>query len=306
MYGQTEAAPRIAYLPPDRARHPHCIGMAVPGGRIELLDDQGGDVTAIDAPGQLAYSGPNVMMGYAERLPDLATDETPARLLTGDIACRNAQGLFYITGRTTRFVKPFGLRINLDDLEATLQTDVPGRALRRRRPADRRRRCTGPADAGSAAAPELAKALNLPGTLFTVVGLAEMPRLTSGKVDYAGILAAAPGTARRAEMPSAGAAQALRLVFSKRFVRQFAVEVANLLGVRQSGWRSVAHIYETLLATPAVQDTDTFQSLAGDSLSYVQVAAALTDYVGALPGHWPDRPIRDLESLRLSKHDANF
>jgi acyl-CoA synthetase (AMP-forming)/AMP-acid ligase II len=42
MYGQTEAAPRIAYLPPGRAAEfAHCIGVPVPGGEIELIDDSG-------------------------------------------------------------------------------------------------------------------------------------------------------------------------------------------------------------------------------------------------------------------------
>jgi acyl-CoA synthetase (AMP-forming)/AMP-acid ligase II len=67
MYGQTEASPRIAYLPPEQAHQfPHCIGQPIAGGRIDLIDDDGRPVEMADTPGQLVYAGPNVMMGYAE------------------------------------------------------------------------------------------------------------------------------------------------------------------------------------------------------------------------------------------------
>src|SRR3546814_18398853 len=39
LYGQTEAAPRMAYLPPDRLlANSHCIGTPVPGGTFQLVD----------------------------------------------------------------------------------------------------------------------------------------------------------------------------------------------------------------------------------------------------------------------------
>ena len=63
MYGATEATARMAYLPPDLAEdHPAAIGVAVPGGRLRL------DETADERPGvgELVYSGPNVMLGYAD------------------------------------------------------------------------------------------------------------------------------------------------------------------------------------------------------------------------------------------------
>jgi acyl-CoA synthetase (AMP-forming)/AMP-acid ligase II len=305
MYGQTEAAPRMAYLPPEHAvKHPHCIGLPVPGGRFDILDDQGNPVTGVDELGQLAYSGPNIMMGYAERPEDLSVDNTPPRLLTGDIGGRNAAGLFHITGRTARFVKPFGLRMNLDDLESLLQSDLPGA------------RCTGDDrrivvavesvshSTSVAAVAKLADAVRLPEFVFQVVEFAEMPRLPSGKVDYARIAAEAAGGARGRSPRSIGAAAALSLVFSARFARRFIVESADVLGLRTRQWRSVGHIYQTLLATPDVRESDTFKSLAGDSLSYVQVSATLTDYLGALPADWPDATVRDLELRRLQTHGA--
>lgn len=305
MYGQTEAGPRIAYLPPEHAvAHANCIGVPVPGGRIVLLDEEGRGVTAVDTPGQLAYSGPNVMMGYAERAADLATDETPGQLLTGDLACRNAQGFFHITGRVSRFVKPFGVRVNLDDLESALQPALPGA------------RCAGDdgrivvavaecfKNAGAPAVSNLARAVNLPEFVFRFVVTPEIPRLPTGKVDYASILAAGASGGVREEPPRLDVPAAMRLVFSARFVRQVAIEFTDMLGVCGREWRGVGQIYETLLSTEGVQESDTFKTLAGDSLSYVQVAAALTDYLGALPADWPDRSVRELELARPVNHGS--
>lgn len=106
------------YLPPELATiHPGSIGRAIPGGRLFVIDDDGRPIDAIGVTGQLAYEGPNVMMGYATSPADLAGDETPPRLATGDLAMRITDDLFAITGRANRIVKPFGLRINLDDLQ---------------------------------------------------------------------------------------------------------------------------------------------------------------------------------------------
>jgi acyl-CoA synthetase (AMP-forming)/AMP-acid ligase II len=305
MYGQTEAGPRMAYLPPEQAvAHPQCIGVPIPGGHLRILDDQGREVTEVNGLGQLAYSGPNVMMGYAEQPEALATDDTPERLLTGDIAGRNAAGLFYIVGRTARFVKPFGIRVNLDDLESLLQVDLPGA------------RCAGndqqivvavtttQQGASVAAVAKLARALKLPAAVFQVVPFAEMPRLPTGKIDYSRIVATKTSDGTRPAPRRIGAAAALSLVFSRRFARQYAVEVADALGLRARQWQSVGHIYQTLLATPSVQESDTFKSLAGDSLSYVQASAALTHYMGALPADWPERTVGELEAARLDQHGS--
>jgi acyl-CoA synthetase (AMP-forming)/AMP-acid ligase II len=130
MYGQTEASPRIAYLPPEHAMEfSHCMGVPVPGGEIDLIDETGSPVTVPDSPGELTYRGPNVMMGYARDISDLASDCTPERLFTDDIACRNREGLYYIVGRKSRFVKPFGIRLNLDEVQNQARQWIPGCAL---------------------------------------------------------------------------------------------------------------------------------------------------------------------------------
>jgi acyl-coenzyme A synthetase/AMP-(fatty) acid ligase len=123
MYGQTEAAPRIAYLPPElAARHPDSIGIAIPGGRLWLQDDDGRIIDQADREGELVYQGPNVMLGYARCREDLgAGDELGGILHTGDRARRDNQGLYTITGRQQRFLKLFGNRINLDEVERLLE-----------------------------------------------------------------------------------------------------------------------------------------------------------------------------------------
>lgn len=112
MYGQTEASPRMSYIPYDKVlEKAGTIGIAVPGGELSIVEDE------------LVYKGPNVMMGYAECLADLAKgDEMGGVLHTGDTATIDEDGYFTITGRMKRFIKLFGLRINLDDVEKKLES----------------------------------------------------------------------------------------------------------------------------------------------------------------------------------------
>jgi len=124
MYGQTEAAPRMAYLPCDRVlQHPDAIGVSVPGGRIDLVDGNGNIVNAPGQVGEIVYHGENVMLGYARNASDLLLGNTQGGVLpTGDLARRDAAGLLYIQGRLSRFIKIAGHRIGLDDIEAQLSS----------------------------------------------------------------------------------------------------------------------------------------------------------------------------------------
>lgn len=122
MYGQTEATARLTYLPPQYAlKKAGFIGIPIPGGTIELIDNGGAEIREAGVSGELVYSGPNVSMGYAEGRKDLSLgDERGGRLETGDIAVRDDEGFYRIVGRKKRFLKVFGNRVNLDEVECML------------------------------------------------------------------------------------------------------------------------------------------------------------------------------------------
>lgn len=119
MYGQTEAAPRMSYLPHDMAVEKNAsIGIAIPGGKFSIIDADGNEITTPDVDGELVYEGANVCLGYAEKREDLNLgDDNHGVLHTGDIARVDADGFYYITGRMKRFVKVWGNRCNLDTTE---------------------------------------------------------------------------------------------------------------------------------------------------------------------------------------------
>lgn len=112
MYGQTEATARISYVSPkDLSDKITSIGKPILNGKL-----------CIDTETQeLLYEGPNVFGGYATKPEDLATWEDKKQLHTGDLATKDEDGFYFITGRMKRFVKVFGNRVNLDELERFLK-----------------------------------------------------------------------------------------------------------------------------------------------------------------------------------------
>lgn len=121
LYGQTEAAPRMTtLLHEDFPIAEESVGNPLPGCSIDLADvDETGT-------GEVVFAGPNVMMGYAESRADLALgDVQNGRLLTGDIGRLDRSGRLFLVGRSKRFGKIHGLRVNLDEIEREANTLVP-------------------------------------------------------------------------------------------------------------------------------------------------------------------------------------
>ena len=118
MYGQTEATARISYVPPEMlSQKIGSIGVAIPGGNLGLSKQ-----------GELIYSGPNVMLGYAENYKELFekrinNTEIHSKLSTGDMASVDDYGYFYISGRIKRFLKLAGSRFGLDEIETFLESE---------------------------------------------------------------------------------------------------------------------------------------------------------------------------------------
>lgn len=124
MYGQTEATARMAYLPHERALEKYgSMGIAIPQGKLWIRDEDGNEIVEPDVVGELIYEGPNVTLGYAICAADLnKSDERNGILETGDMARRDLDGFLYITGRKKRFLKIFGNRVNLDEIEQLVKS----------------------------------------------------------------------------------------------------------------------------------------------------------------------------------------
>lgn len=128
MYGQCEATARMGYLPADKAVE-KCgsMGIAIPGGNFKLIDVDGKDVNEPFVTGELVYEGPNVTLGYAECGNDLIKgDERNGILQTGDMAQFDEDGYYFIVGRKKRFLKIYGNRVNLDEMDRLIKGKFEG------------------------------------------------------------------------------------------------------------------------------------------------------------------------------------
>jgi acyl-CoA synthetase (AMP-forming)/AMP-acid ligase II len=266
MYGQTEASPRISYVPPDELlANVDSIGKAIPGGELVLIGENGFEVAGTGQTGELVYRGPNVMLGYAECRADLAKPRDTVALRTGDMAQRQENGYFKIVGRLSRFIKLYGLRINLDEIEGQL------------RHAGYQVYCTGNdqtlalfyTDSLDEAALKafIHERYKVQTSHIFLMKLADVPLLSSGKVNYRAL--------------SALIAPEKSNTTSKLSVRSmFAEALGNKIPLR---------------------DTDSFTSIGGDSLSYLNISLQLEEALGYLPEEWERMSIHELELLRPTR-----
>lgn len=62
------------------------------------------------------------MLGYAEKQSDLKKGESMDGILhTGDLAYKDEDGFYFITGRKSRYIKLYGVRTNLNDIEKQME-----------------------------------------------------------------------------------------------------------------------------------------------------------------------------------------
>jgi len=288
MYGQTEAAPRISYLPAEYAqKYPESIGKAIPGGELFLVDEHKKIVAETDKPGELAYRGPNVMMGYAISPEQLATDETPDCLYTGDIAYRSAENLFYIVGRTSRFVKMFGLRINLDQIQSDLKLYYSNIAVTGNDQRILIALAEEEAANSSGLISQLAHRYHLPENCFKLSVYPKIPLLPNGKYHYKKMLADIDNSQE------------------VNWFAKFTRKVSDLLELNDRQWLSISDLYRTILSNSDITDKDSFDSLDADSLTYVSLAIEMEGALGeALPADWRSLSLSQLDALYLGRRFA--
>ena len=177
IYGQTETLAYMAKL--ETSEHPErvgSIGKASSGGRFSLKES-----------GELVYEGAIVAMGYATCAEDLMKgDEWKGVRETGDMAEIDAEGYVTLTGRSSRFIKIFGNRVSLQEVENILKDAFPASSIA----------ATGSDDdlhvfATAASAEEIERTLvtklHFNATVMKVHVLDSMPLNANGKTDYQGL-----------------------------------------------------------------------------------------------------------------------
>lgn len=269
MYGQTEATARMAYLPPDlAASRPEAIGIPIPGGNFRLDPVDGTGEGLAEGVGELVYTGPNVMMGYAESVGDLARGPELTELRTGDLARQADDGLWEITGRRSRFGKILGLRVDLDRIESELAPT----SVRAVAPGSRLHLFTEDPEAVDRLPARVDGIVALSRAAVQAHRIKEVPRTPNGKVDYATLnswasaadTAGSSGDGLVEGLADGADAEALRTVFA------------------------------VVLGRPDATVADSFVSLGGDSLSFVEIATQLGERLGTLPAGWQHRSIAEL------------
>ncbi|HEY9645348.1 MAG TPA: acyl-CoA ligase (AMP-forming), exosortase A system-associated [Chroococcidiopsis sp.] len=204
MYGLTEAF-RSTYLPPEELdRRPTSMGKAIPNTEILVINEDG-QLCKPGEIGELVHRGPTVSLGYwghpeltGQRLrphpllhPDLAKHEHVC--YSGDLVKMDEDGFLYFLGRRDAMIKSSGYRISPTEVEEVLmQTgwlqgaavigipdEVLGQAIKA---------FIVPKEGGTVEAEKLMSfcAEHVPRYMVpkVVEALAQLPKTTSGKVDY--------------------------------------------------------------------------------------------------------------------------
>ena len=258
MYGATEATARMAYLPPHLAHdRPDTIGIPVPGGTLRIDGGDGGEV------GELVYSGANVMLGYAHGPEDLALGRTVHELRTGDLARQHEDGLFELVGRVSRVAKLFGVRIDLDRVEElAASAGASSRAIEY----DGCLHLFVTRHRDVAEVRALGKRFGLPAHAVKVDVLLELPVTANGKPDHGALTRHAEAAARNGQPLVNGPVTAGR----------------------------IRDLYAQVLGRHDATENDSFISLRGDSLSYVEASVRLGRLLSTVPNDWAQLSARQL------------
>jgi acyl-CoA synthetase (AMP-forming)/AMP-acid ligase II/peptidoglycan/LPS O-acetylase OafA/YrhL len=275
MYGQTEATARMAYMPPDQlANNPTSIGVAIPGGKFSIVSENG-ELCGPGVVGELVYVGPNVMMGYAKSWSDLGADPIPNRLKTGDLAKFDTNGFYYIAGRRSRFIKVFGNRVGLDDVEnifselgvSVVVTGCDNHLMI----------ATTDSKSKNAIRQVVEERLKIPNSYFSIETFEKYPLMASGKIDY----------------------QKIRRLAEKNLLKRRGDldDGTSVIKTGEEAAKSVMKVFSEAFNDKILDENSTFRSLGGDSLNYVQVSSGLVKYIPTLPANWDTLSVSKLQEL---------
>ena len=128
-YGLTESSPVCTLSRPDGPQKPGSIGTVIPGVEIRIVNEQGADCPPGEV-GELILRGDNVMKGYYK--DDAATRKVIVNgwLHSGDLAFRDSEEFFFLTGRKKRMIITSGFNVYPQEVEMVLENHPAVRSAR--------------------------------------------------------------------------------------------------------------------------------------------------------------------------------
>ncbi len=317
MYGQTETL-RSTFLPPGEIdRRPNSIGKAISVAKIYVVRPDG-TLCDPNEQGELVQTGDTVALGYwndPERTAQIfrpapamseGNAEPEIAVWSGDIVTYDEDGFLYYVGRRDDLIKSSGYRISPSEIEDVISASglVESAAVVGIKNAEEAHDIVAfvttreNAELNRDALNEYCRR-NLPNYMVPhqTVQRDSLPLNANSKIDRRRLVSdyleqedhapAERTRARRAEPDGGFAARAM-------------APVLELVGLRRRSVASVREIFASAFNMNAIDESLSFSSLGGDSLSYVDVSTALEDFIGHVPENWENVPIRDLEKMQRS------
>lgn len=120
-FGLTEASPVALVNPLFGVRKEGSVGVPFSGTDAKIVDLAEGTTELPDMePGELIIRGPQVMKGYWKHDEETATTIRNGWLFTGDIAYRDSDGFFFISGRKKELIIAGGYNIYPREIDEVL------------------------------------------------------------------------------------------------------------------------------------------------------------------------------------------
>jgi long-chain acyl-CoA synthetase len=121
-YGLSEAPTATHCNPLLGINKEGSIGLPLPDVDCRIIDlERGTSEISPGVQGELILQGPQVMLGYANNMPETKNAIRKGWLYTGDIARMDEDGYFYITGRKKDLIKVGGFQVWPGEIEEVIR-----------------------------------------------------------------------------------------------------------------------------------------------------------------------------------------
>jgi acyl-CoA ligase (AMP-forming) (exosortase A-associated) len=316
MYGQTETLRSTFLAPSEVDRHPNSMGRAMAAAKIYVVRADG-TLCGPNEPGELVQTGDTVALGYwnaPERTAQIfrpapvtapGESEPAIGVWSGDIVTADEEGRLYYVGRQDDLIKTSGYRVSPTEIEDVLQASglvesaavvgIKHSELGQAVIAFVTTRGNLELDRDGLAA---YCRQQLPGYMlpYQVIQRDVLPLNTNSKLDRRRLVSeyAEQEHGTVPERPRA------RPGSPSNDATSLTARALELFGMRRRASASVGEIFASVFNLKSIDENQSFSSLGGDSLSYVDVSTGLEDFLGKVPENWENMSIRELEQLQRS------